>query len=408
MADNAFGGLFGGLGGMFGGGGSNDQLAGLLGFGGGGGVSSLFGGGGTSASGILKDLAPNPLFGGIPNALNPVAQLFGGLFGGKDEKPPNQFLKNGLPVGDLAPYFASMGQRGIFNPSPFIRGIDSDTAKDVRKRSKRIFAPGLAALVAQDALLPASLFLTGKASAGYGNIWRDESRKSQDFFKESIERQSPGSNALFSTLTKDALDLVQSGTSPYDRKSDRDAILQAQASRGLGYGQGDAMAELLGLDRASEARRINRGNYGSNIARLGQGYYSQILGLGPAGSNIMSPVQATSTDDLLSLGLNDTQARRNQHAARVAGNQALWGNAIQAVGQIGGAVAKMCWVADELYGKGDSRSLTARAWCFANQHNLFVQVYQRCGAQWASVLRNNPRLKKAVRPIWDAMAKGGN
>jgi len=337
------------------------------------------------------------------------------LFGGDDDGPSNRINPNGQQLGQFA---GGAYGAGMWNPSPFRRGIDSETAFDVRKKAKRQFTPAMATLMAQDALLDPTMDLTRRAAAQYGDLWRDEATKAREYnadsllslgprYRQAFDSMNPESAALLRLLTEDATGLVSGGSNPYEDRELTQSIRGAQAARGMGFGASDALGELLGLDRSRESRRMARGNYGAGIAALGKSYYSDaynsLLGTGPQGSSIFSPVQGTSTDDLLSLGLNDTMQRRNQHAARVAGNQALWGSVMEMVGGLAGAAAGACWVAEVLYGVDDDRTHLARAWCLENREHPFVRLYRKHGKAWARWLEANDWARPMLQPIWDAM-----
>jgi hypothetical protein len=308
------------------------------------------------------------------------------------------------PTGQLLSTFGgqtfanSLGGR---NPNPFFRGVNAATAYESRKQGKRIFAPAMGALSAQNALLTPTLDLAGRTAAGYGDIWRTEAGKAQAGYAE----QNPELAALMHLLTADASSLVGGGNSPIADRDTVQAIRAAQAARGLGYSGGDALAEILGLDRAREGRRMQRGAYGSSIVGLGENYYQNALATllkgGPVGG-LAAPQVGTGTDDLLSVGINDTIGRRNMHQARVAGSQALIGSGIQAIGSIVGGFAAHCWVAEELYGRDDVRTRLARAWV-ASHDTPFTRSYRRHGRAWAAWLKAHPWAKPIVQPLWDAM-----
>lgn len=383
--------------------GSSGALRNLMpGGGSGGGLRNLMpGGGGGGAGGFLGGM-----FGGGGGPL-------GGLFGGDEEEKQNYINMAAPAMGSFSGRYGS----GLFNVSPFAHGVDTNTAFDIRKKAKRIFSPAMAGLVAQDALLDPTMELTGRAAAGFGDIWRTEADKARTFNAESLEKlgpryreafskMDPESAALLSLLNEDATNMVKGGSNPYEDREVQQSIRGAQSARGMGVGNSDALAELVGMDRNREGRRINRGNYAGGIVDLGRNYYSNalasLMGTGPQGSQIWSPVQGTSTDDLVSLGLEDTAQRRQQHAARVAGNQQLAGSFMQMIGSLGGGAMAFCWVAEELYGVDDDRTHLARAWV-ARHDTPFTRAYREHGQSWSMWLRRHPWAKPLVQPIWDAM-----
>ncbi len=287
---------------------------------------------------------------------------------------------------------------GSSNPNAFSRGgIDSKTAYETRKRAKRIYAPAMAALVAQNALLGPTLDLQRRAGEGYADLYADLAPQYLEGFREA----DPETSGLLHLLNMDASSLVSRGSSdPFEDRMLQEDIRGSQASRGLGFSRGGAIEELINLDRARDARRIQRGQYGAQIQEAGRQYYSPAL-LALLGAN-SSPVSGTATDDLLSLSLNDTAQRRNEQAGRKAGQRALTG---QIIGSVLGAAgtAAACWVAEELYGVNDLRTHLARAWVLAHPDDPFVQRYQKHGKRWAKWLKSNRWARLIFQPIWDAM-----
>lgn len=292
------------------------------------------------------------------------------------------------------------------NLNPFYRGaVDPETAFEVRKKAKRVYAPSMAALVAQNALLEPTLALQGRAAQGYADLFGQVAPE----YVSGFAAADPETSGLLHLLNVDASSLVGRGSmDPYEDRLLQENIRGAQASRGLAYSPAGALEELINLDRARDTRRIQRGQYGAGIFEAGRSYYSPVLMA--LLNRYQSPVSGTSTDDLLSVGLNDTIARRNAHAARIAGNQALWGSAIEAAGAAtGGALSAAgggalgCWVAEVLYGVDDPRTHLARAWVRAHPERSFVRLYQRHGKAWARWLEAHPWVKPLVQPIWDRM-----
>lgn len=232
---------------------------------------------------------------------------------------------------------------GGYNPDPFLRGINARTAFDVRKNTKRLYAPAAAALAAQDQLLDPTLALTGRAAAGYGDIYRGEADKSLQWALGHLDELDPETSELLKLLQADATGLIRGGSNPYEDQELSQTIRGAQSARGLAYSPSSAYEEIVGLDRSREDRRINRGNYGAGIAQLGQNYYSQglasLLGITPSGGHFQMPDVGFGSGDLASIGINDTMARRNDKAARRANQTALQAAGIEAVGSIAGGFA---------------------------------------------------------------------
>ncbi len=72
----------------------------------------------------------------------------------------------------------------------------------------------------------------------------------------------------------------------------------------------------------------------------------------------------------------------------------------------GGAAALLCWVADELFGPDDMKTLFARFYAH-NTDNTFMRIYRKFGQSWAKTLSKNKWLHPIVKPIWLNMAKKG-
>lgn len=212
------------------------------------------------------------------------------------------------------------------NPNAFSRGsVDPNTAYETRKKATRIYPPAMAALVAQNALLGPTLDLARRGGTAYADLFGDIAPQ----YLQGYAGADPETSGLLSLLNVDARSLVGRSDNPLEDREIQEQIRSAGAARGTAYGQGNALNELIALDRARDERRMARGRYGAEIEEAGRRYYSPALIALLSG--YQNPVQGTSTDDLLSISLNDTASRRNQHAARVAGNQALWGSVIQGV-----------------------------------------------------------------------------
>ncbi len=301
------------------------------------------------------------------------------------------------------------------NPDPFTGGVDERTAYESRKKAKRIYAPARAALAAQNALLEPTLDLTRRAEFGAADIFGDLGTKYAGLFGEAAPQYlagyrgaDPETSGLLSLLNQDATSLVNRGPSDINADTELQQLIRgSQASRGLAYSPGSSLEELINLDRARDERRMARGRYAGEIEEAGRRYYSPaMLTLlnsyrPPSGNNAGNP----TTEDLLSLSLNDTAQRRNQQAAHSAANKQLIGSIVGSVLGAAGGAAGLCWVADELYGVNDWRTHLARAWVRAHHENPFVRLYRRHGKAWAKWLALNPWAKPLVQPIWDAMWK---
>jgi hypothetical protein len=219
------------------------------------------------------------------------------------------------------------GGAGNRNPNAFYRGrIPPETAYQTRKKAHRIYPPAMAALVAQNALLGPTLDLARRGGMGYADLFGDIAPE----YLRGYEEADPETSGLLSLLNMDATSLVNRGASDINEDTELQQLIRGgQASRGLTYSPGSSLEELINLDRARDTRRMARGRYAGEVQEAGRRYYS------PALMALMlqyqNPVQATSTDDLLSLSLRDTAQRRGEQAARRAGQMALTGQIISSV-----------------------------------------------------------------------------
>jgi hypothetical protein len=83
---------------------------------------------------------------------------------------------------------------------------------------------------------------------------------------QNLQRSGdPGGFALNDELVADARGLVGRGDNPLDEHDLVQAIRGGQAVRGQGYGTRDTLAELIGLDRGRDSRRMARGAYASGV-----------------------------------------------------------------------------------------------------------------------------------------------
>lgn len=315
-----------------------------------------------------------------------------GLFGGGGFFSPGHGLFGG---GDGGTNYGTST-----NPNPFTRGLDPETAFNIRKRAKRAYTTPAAAIQAGKQLLPDSIDYSRRAGEAYAGLFGEIAPQYIDAYRNA----NPDTAALLALLTQGARDLNSPGyLNPYEDRMLQQSVRSSQSARGMGYGIGDSLNEILALDRGRESRRLDRGRYGLDVTNTGRQFYSPVI-LSML-QQYQNPAQPTSLEDLVSIGLNDTAARRNEHAARIAGNQALWGAAIQSIGGLATAAAGACWVAEVLYGADDPRTHLARAWVLEHPENSFVQAYQRHGKAWARWLERNPWARPFIKPVWDALWK---
>lgn len=66
-----------------------------------------------------------------------------------------------------------------------------------------------------------------------------------------------------------------------------------------------------------------------------------------------------------------------------------------------GATALGCWVAEEVYGVGDSRVPQFRSWLHTGAPAWFRDAYIRHGVAWAAAVNRLPFTKRILRPLMD-------
>lgn len=95
---------------------------------------------------------------------------------------------------------------------------------------------------------------------------------------------------------------------------------------------------------------------------------------------------------------------RDSYAADEANRLAIINRVLTAPGQqSAGSGGGFCWVADELFGLTDWRTLAARRWCETHD-NPFTRLYREHGQTWAEYVRRYTIARLVAWPIWRAMA----
>jgi len=177
----------------------------------------------------------------------------------------------------------------------------------------------------------------------------------------AIQASDPGLKSLNDTIDAQIMALLGQGDSiaPGDKREIEQSIRSAQASRGLGYGQSDALAELVGLDRAKEARRTSRISTASGwAAQRRAGAVDPALAILGRASSVPSATASTVGtgqsglassnpqvfDPFSAYGADVFNTNYNAHAAagiaESNANAAIYASIIQSIGNIAGAAAK--------------------------------------------------------------------
>jgi hypothetical protein len=223
-------------------------------------------------------------------------------------------------------------------------------------------------------------------------------------------------------------------------------VRAAQATRGMGYGQGDAAEEALASVVGGQNLYQTRLSQAAGAAQLYAGIYPQLNAptftgnagaspnllasfLGGAGSSagyaagqFGSPFNNYSsnlydTNLGAQINYNNTIANlRAQGASQIAGGATNMVGGMGNAGMFGGGGgggggyvganpggggywSGWCWVAREVFGEADPRWQQFRGWLLAEAPAKLRGVYLRCGERFAKKLRTRPKLKAAVK-VW--------
>lgn len=274
-------------------------------------------------------------------------------------------------------------------------------------------------LKAYNALLPGTLDITRKSSEGFGDIYRAEAEKtrSEDIssfkkygpeYAKAISEADPYQAELRSLINGIVMDELEAGgdLSPAQMRLSQQATRGAQSARGMGYGQGDSLREVLGtLDysRGLKNERINNalqvGNFNQRVVGdpflAFSGRPSQ-----PQGSNVMAPNYSDFNNDLSSFMANDEMMAFNAGQATKNRQQQNIGAGIGLLGSIAGGA--MCWVARAVYGEENPLWQQFRHWLTTKAPEDVRDLYIAIGPKLAERVAQRPKLKAALRKVMDA------
>lgn len=172
-------------------------------------------------------------------------------------------------------------------------------------------------------------------SPGLLNLIRDV----QPGLRSAREAGDTEGYGLLDLLTRDAEGLVRGGGSPLEDRELQQSIRGAQSARGLAYSPGSALEEIVGLDRGRDARRIQRGQYGSGILALRRGYQGdpasdalRLLGFG----DLTAAQQFTNPFNSYNADLQNTN-----YGARAYEEIAARNNRVQGIQNVGSGVTSL-------------------------------------------------------------------
>ena len=90
------------------------------------------------------------------------------------------------------------------------------------------------------------------------------------------------------------------------------------------------------------------------------------------------------------------------------GQETSAGSAIGSlIGTLGSAyiMSSFCWVAREVYGKGDPRWFVFRMWIKYKAPNWFKKLYGKYGESYAKFISNKPMLKYVTKKLMNMVIK---
>ena len=281
---------------------------------------------------------------------------------------------------------------------------------------------GTKLLAAYNALLPGTLDITRKSSEGFGDIYRTEAEKTRaedissfekygPAYAKAISEADPYQAELRSLINGIVTDELKAGgdLSPAQMRLSQQATRGAQAARGMGYGTGDSLREVLGTLDYSRGLKNERITNALNVGNFNQrvvgdpflafsGRPSQ-----PQGSNVMAPNYSNFNNDLSSFMANDEMMQFNAGQNAQNRQAALTGAGISALGSIaGGAMGMMCWVARAVYGEHNPMWLQFREWVTTKAPEEVRDLYLTVGEKLAARVAERPKLKAALRTFMDA------
>lgn len=198
----------------------------------------------------------------------------------------------------------------------------------------------------------------------------------------------------------------------YSGDADLNKAYEQMAGSALGVGaksgfllDPNKQAELLGplaLQKAQYLKAVQKNAEAQALGYSGAGFLPQsspvgLLGVGSAQS------YAPGIFNAAGLGQAQEQFEAQLGFQKEAADKDLYGGL---AGAGIGALAFLCWVADELWGEDDPRTHAARLW--ASTHDTpFTRTYRKHGRAWAAWLHDNAWARPLVEPIWLAMARRG-
>jgi hypothetical protein len=215
--------------------------------------------------------------------------------------------------------------------------------------------------------------------------------------------------------------------SPEEERAARQDAASAYERKGIRTSVPAALGEVQQLNAARSAKEQQRlvnaqsvlsgqqansifagANMGNNLAPAGTQNTSALLGqLSPSAQGILGYTQNMFGQQSQNVSAqNNLGVNQYQFGIKNASNPFLEGIGVASgvAGNIMGGMA-MCWVAEEIFGKNDVKTLTVRAWGMkhlkdASKLGEFMRDYLERGRDWAQAVKEDFELQEKARVFW--------
>lgn len=245
-------------------------------------------------------------------------------------------------------------------------------------------------------------------------------------------QQASGTLPAIQGMQKYAAELqampVNYGLDPQEQRAIEQQTRAAYAARGTALGDQSALSEVLNRYQFERQRRLEEdqlrmqrqataAGLAGNIAQLaspaltsfyqqpmyaanfaGNTVQSALAGQQQAGPQLFNPESQTG----FGLAGGVYNAKVQGAIGQAQANAARFGAIAGAVGQIGAAAIKACWVAREVYGESNPRWMMFRHWLFTLAPGWFRNLYIKFGERFAKFISNKPALKSFIRSWMDS------
>lgn len=180
----------------------------------------------------------------------------------------------------------------------------------------------------EDELMPASNRISAKTASDQRAADIADVEKYGPRATAAFKAANPEVASMDDALSAQIMKLISAGGTldPAEERQLQQGIRSTQAARGMGYGTSDAIGEAVGLDRASEGRRIARLNTGMNYisGRYSRGAdpFMAILGRSSASPAMAAAATASGQASVAGSGVSSQFDPFNAYANDLHGTNA--------------------------------------------------------------------------------------